>query len=157
MLLQHTCTIFKINSKFCSRIMLLRVILVFNATFNNISVTCILWRSVLLMEETRVPRENHRSVASNWQTLSHNVVLSTPRLSGFELTTLVVIGTYCIGSCKRNYHTITTMMAPATELTVDHLVSYLNTTDPLLQGHLFYNEKMALSERMASLKRDKLA
>jgi hypothetical protein len=48
------------------------------------------------------------------------------------------------------------MMAPVTELTVDHLVSYLNTTDPLLQGHPFYNEKVALSERMASLKRDKL-
>jgi len=30
---------------------------VFNATFNNISV--ILWQSVLLVEETRVPEENH--------------------------------------------------------------------------------------------------
>jgi len=28
--------------------------------------------------------------------------------AGFELTTLVVIGTDCIGSCKSNYHTITT-------------------------------------------------
>ena len=36
--------------------------MVFNTTFNNISV--ILWRSVLLVEETRVPRENHRLVAS---------------------------------------------------------------------------------------------
>ena len=27
---------------------------------------------------------------------------------GFKLTTLVVIGTNCIGSCKSNYHTITT-------------------------------------------------
>jgi hypothetical protein len=31
--------------------------MVFNTTFNNISV--ILWRSVLLVEETGVPRENH--------------------------------------------------------------------------------------------------
>jgi hypothetical protein len=30
--------------------------MVFNATFNNISV--ILWRSVLLVEETRVPEKN---------------------------------------------------------------------------------------------------
>ena len=30
----------------------------------------------------------------------------------FELTTLVVIGTDCIGSCKSNYHTITTTTAP---------------------------------------------
>jgi hypothetical protein len=32
--------------------------MVFNATFNNISV--ILWRSVLLVEESGVPKENHR-------------------------------------------------------------------------------------------------
>jgi hypothetical protein len=38
-------------------------VMVFSDTFNNISV--ILWRSVLLLEET-----------------SHNVVLSTPRMSG---------------------------------------------------------------------------
>jgi hypothetical protein len=30
---------------------------------------------------------------------------------GFKLTTLVVIGTDCTGSCKSNYHT--TKMAPA--------------------------------------------
>ena len=35
----------------------------FNATFNNISV--ILWRSVLLVEETGGPGENHRPVASH--------------------------------------------------------------------------------------------
>jgi hypothetical protein len=38
-------------------------VMVFNAIFNNISV--ISWRSVLLVEETRVPRENHRPVASH--------------------------------------------------------------------------------------------
>jgi hypothetical protein len=32
-------------------------VMVFNATFNNISVK--LWLSVLLVEETRVPGENH--------------------------------------------------------------------------------------------------
>jgi hypothetical protein len=35
--------------------------MVFNAIFNNISA--ISWRSVLLVEETRVPEENHRSAA----------------------------------------------------------------------------------------------
>jgi hypothetical protein len=34
--------------------------------------------------------------------------------TGFELTTLVVIGTDCIGSYKSNYHTIPTMTAPTT-------------------------------------------
>jgi hypothetical protein len=51
--------------------------LVFNATFNNISV--ISWWSVLLVEATGVPGENHRPVASHQQTLSHNVVSSTHR------------------------------------------------------------------------------
>jgi hypothetical protein len=35
--------------------------MVFNSTFNSISV--ISWRSVLLVEETRVPGENHQLVA----------------------------------------------------------------------------------------------
>ena len=37
--------------------------MVFNATVNKISV--ILWKSVLLMEETGVPGENHPPVASH--------------------------------------------------------------------------------------------
>ena len=51
--------------------------IVFNAIFNTISV--IAWRSVLLVEETGVLGENHRPGISHWQTLSHNVVSSTPR------------------------------------------------------------------------------
>ena len=51
--------------------------LVLNATFNNISVISL--RSVVLMEETRVPGESHRPRAINRQTLSHNVISSTPR------------------------------------------------------------------------------
>jgi hypothetical protein len=37
--------------------------MVFNTTFNNIPV--ISWQSVLLVEETGVPEENHRPVASH--------------------------------------------------------------------------------------------
>ena len=33
-----------------------------------------------------------------------------PVLLGFELTTLVVIGTDCTGSCKSTYHTTTTTL-----------------------------------------------
>ena len=51
--------------------------IVFNATFNNIAV--IMWRSVLLVEETGIPRENRRAVASHWQILSHTIISSTPR------------------------------------------------------------------------------
>ena len=73
-------------------------VMVFNATFNDI--TFISGRSVLLVEETGVPEEKHRPAASHWQTRSQSVVSSTPRLSGNELTTLVVVGTDYIGSSK---------------------------------------------------------
>jgi hypothetical protein len=55
--------------------------MVFDVTFNIISV--ISWSSVLL-EETGVPGENLQPVESHWQTLSHNFVPSTPRLSGIQ-------------------------------------------------------------------------
>jgi hypothetical protein len=42
---------------------LLACLVVFNVTFNNISV--IPWRSVLLVEETGGPEENHRPVANH--------------------------------------------------------------------------------------------
>jgi len=35
-----------------------------------------------MVEETGVPGESYRPVASHWQTLSHNVVSSTPRSNG---------------------------------------------------------------------------
>ena len=57
------------------------------------------------VEETGVPGENQRTTAIHCQTLSHYVVSSTPR---FKLSTLEVIGTDFTGSCKSNYHTITT-------------------------------------------------
>ena len=78
------------NNLFC--------LMVFNTTFNNISV--ISWRSVLLVEETGGTGENHR------------IKLYTSPWSQFEFTTSVVIGTECIGSCKSNYHMITATMAP---------------------------------------------
>ena len=50
--------------------------MLFNATFNNISAISRL--SVLLVEKTGVFEENHRPVASHWQTLSHNAISNTP-------------------------------------------------------------------------------
>ena len=76
--------------------------MVFYATFNNISV--ISWQSVLLVEVTRGPGENHRPVASHWQTLSHNEQDSNSQLQWWW-----ALITQC--SCKFNYHTITTMTA----------------------------------------------
>jgi len=65
------------------------------------------------MEESRVPGENYKPVASHWQTLSHNVVSGTPELVMSGIRThnldLVVISTDCTGSCKSLCHTITMM------------------------------------------------
>ena len=71
---------------------------------SNLKLYC--HRSVLLVEKTRVPEESHRHFANHWQSLSHNVVSSTPRLSG--------IPTYNVSGDRHwlhRYHTITTTMA----------------------------------------------
>jgi hypothetical protein len=65
--------------------------MVFNATFNNISV--ISWRSILLVEETRVPGENHLNVASLWQTYSDNYAQINIYI---EKTNLCVLCTYLL-------------------------------------------------------------
>jgi hypothetical protein len=84
----------------------------------------------------RKPGEDHRHVASQWQTLSHNVVSSTHDQMGFELTALVLIGTDCIGSCKSNYHTIT-----ATTTT-----SHPNTFESNLEWRLHFLKQYSYSE-----------
>jgi hypothetical protein len=73
------------------------------------------WRSVLLVEETRVPEKTTDLPQVTWMTLSHYVVSNTPRLSGiWIMNPKVVIGTDCIGSNKSNYHTIMTKSVPVT-------------------------------------------
>ena len=51
---------------------------VINTTFNNVSV--ISWWSVLWVGKPELHGENHGHAASHWQTLSHNVLTTTPRL-----------------------------------------------------------------------------
>jgi hypothetical protein len=47
----------------------------------------------------------------------YHIMLYTSPWSRFELTTSVVIGTDCIGSCKSNYHTIMATKAPSVRMT----------------------------------------
>jgi len=83
--------------------------MVFSATFNNISViswSFYWWRKPEYLEKTKTCRRS----LTNFITLSFNEYTSP--WAGFEFTMLVVIGTHCTGSCKSNYHTVTTMPVP---------------------------------------------
>jgi hypothetical protein len=73
--------------------------MVFNATFNNISV--ISWQSVILVEETGVPGENHRPVVSHWQTFWEQIK-SLMKRSEKKLDRLLYIYT-CVPLFKSNF------------------------------------------------------
>jgi len=104
--------------------------MLFNATFNNISV--ISWWLVLLVEETGMPRENHRQVR---HTLSHNVVhldLIWDSNSQHQWLWALIAS---IGSCKSNYHTVTTTTVPCiSQIWIPLLWSFYEEPDFFLKN-----------------------
>ena len=80
--------------------------MVFNATFNNIAI--ISWHG----ERNRITRRKP-STCRKSLTKFNTYYCIKYTLTGFELTTLVVIGIDCTGSCKSNYHLIMTTTAPS--------------------------------------------
>ena len=124
------CLLLTSNGKYCMHILVWFMVL--NATFNNISV--ISWWSVLLVEETGVPRENHLTSCKSLTNFTKYCCIEyTLPWMGFKLTTLVVIDTDCTGSCKSNYHMIMTTMAP-----LDNACNIIGSSTIFLKNLIFH-------------------
>ena len=87
-------------------------LIVFNVTFDNIFFNYIVTVSFIgggNQSTLRKPLTCRKSQNKVYHIMLYQVHSSW---GGFELSTLVMIGTDCTGCCKSNYDTITTMTSP---------------------------------------------
>ena len=126
-------------------------LLVFNATFNNISV--ISWRSVLLVEEAGVPGEN-----TDMSPVTDKIYYLLDRVhiawAGLELTTLVLICIDCI--VVVNLTAIRSRPRRSQLIIVKILINYPNSARPFnpfsVGWAMFYSEKKNLSPNSHEIK-----
>jgi hypothetical protein len=97
--------------------------MVFNTTFNNISVNIVVVS--FIGGGNRIKPPTCRKSMTIFMTLCH-IGNTSPRV-GIELATLVVISTYYTGSCTSNYQTITTTTASHHTLTIARRPWIVNT------------------------------
>jgi hypothetical protein len=82
------------------RVVLVRV--VFGPSCHKFTMKKWSWHSFLLVEGTGVPRENHWPAISQWQTLLHNHVSSTPHLSAIRTHNFSGDRHWCTGITENN-------------------------------------------------------
>jgi len=123
-----------------SRDCLFVYLMVFNATFSKISV--ISWRSVLLVETKPEDPEKTIDLSQVTDKLYHIIVYTSP-WSRYELTTSVVIGIDCIGSCKSNYHAITATTAPSRNWDASYKISVATVDSQLINTSIKYSNYIA--------------
>ena len=82
------------------------------------------WR---MLEYQEKPIDLLDIVDKLYHKLLYQVQMYTLPWVRFEITTLVVIGTDCIGSCKSNYYAITTMMSPSSRWVQASVIKLLKT------------------------------
>ena len=130
------------------------MVMVFNATFNNISV--ISWWSVLLVKETGISAENHWPVPSHWQI--YHIMLYRVHLvwEGLELTSVWkfycrhhnLVNSYGISASQNDHGFVPLVITIQSFLHAWLVIRFLTRVipqTPLLEQNLLTHPKLSSS------------